>query len=222
MKDSQGHRRHQQGRGGADLPGRRLTAWSAICSRSCRSSPPSSKRRQVSAGAYRGCEGASVMDAASARPLGRSATTLDRLRHQAVGVIGAGQMGNGIAHVCALAGLEVDARSMSATERIDRRRSRRSSATWRARWRAAGITRRRREGAPWRASRRRRLRAVRRLRHGRSRPPTENEDGQARDLQELIPQLKPDAMIATNTSSISITRLAAATDRPERSSACIS
>ena len=38
MKDSQGDRRDQQGRGGADLPGRRLRASSAISSRSCRSS----------------------------------------------------------------------------------------------------------------------------------------------------------------------------------------
>ena len=33
----QDHHRHQQGRGRADLPGRGLSAWSAICSRSCRS-----------------------------------------------------------------------------------------------------------------------------------------------------------------------------------------
>ena len=32
----------------------------------------------------------------------------------------------------------------------------------------------------------------------------------------LCPSLRPDAMVATNTSSISITRLAAATDRPEK------
>ena len=46
---------------------------------------------------------------------------------------------------------------------------------------------------------------------------TEKEDGQAQDLRAICaPSLKPEAIIATNTSSISITRLAAATDRPER------
>ena len=45
---------------------------------------------------------------------------------------------------------------------------------------------------------------------------TENEEAQARDLQELPEHLQEDALIATNTSSISITRLAAGTDRPER------
>ena len=45
---------------------------------------------------------------------------------------------------------------------------------------------------------------------------TEDEAVKRKIFDELCPQLKPDAMLATNTSSISITRLAAATDRPER------
>src|ERR671920_2355774 len=45
---------------------------------------------------------------------------------------------------------------------------------------------------------------------------TENEEVKRKIFQALCPSLKPDAMIATNTSSISITRLAASTDRPER------
>ena len=45
---------------------------------------------------------------------------------------------------------------------------------------------------------------------------TEKEEVKRKIYTELCPQLKPDAMLATNTSSISITRLAAATDRPER------
>ena len=45
----------------------------------------------------------------------------------------------------------------------------------------------------------------------------ENEElEEARSSQSLLPHLRPDAIIATNTSSISITRLAASTDRPER------
>ncbi len=45
---------------------------------------------------------------------------------------------------------------------------------------------------------------------------TENEALKRDILKKLVPHLKPDALIATNTSSISITRLAAATDRPAK------
>ena len=45
---------------------------------------------------------------------------------------------------------------------------------------------------------------------------TENEETKKRIFQALLPHLRPDAIVATNTSSISITRLAACTDRPER------
>lgn len=45
---------------------------------------------------------------------------------------------------------------------------------------------------------------------------TENEELKIKILKDLCPMLKPDALLATNTSSISITRLAAATDRPDR------
>ncbi len=45
---------------------------------------------------------------------------------------------------------------------------------------------------------------------------SENEDVKHKIFAELCPVLKPEALLATNTSSISITRLAAATDRPER------
>ena len=45
---------------------------------------------------------------------------------------------------------------------------------------------------------------------------TENEQVKRKVFQELCPRLGPNTMLATNTSSISITRLAASTDRPER------
>ena len=45
---------------------------------------------------------------------------------------------------------------------------------------------------------------------------TEKEDVKRKIFTELCPALKPEAIVATNTSSISITRLAAATDRPEK------
>jgi len=43
---------------------------------------------------------------------------------------------------------------------------------------------------------------------------TEKEDVKREIFKKLVPMLKPTALIASNTSSISITRLAAATDRP--------
>jgi 3-hydroxybutyryl-CoA dehydrogenase len=45
---------------------------------------------------------------------------------------------------------------------------------------------------------------------------TESEEVKRRIFAKLCPVLKPDAIVASNTSSISITRLASATDRPER------
>jgi 3-hydroxybutyryl-CoA dehydrogenase len=44
----------------------------------------------------------------------------------------------------------------------------------------------------------------------------ENEDVKRKIFAELCPHLREDTLLATNTSSISITRLAASTDRPER------
>ncbi|HML41857.1 MAG: 3-hydroxybutyryl-CoA dehydrogenase [Hyphomicrobium zavarzinii] len=44
---------------------------------------------------------------------------------------------------------------------------------------------------------------------------TEDESVKRRIFQELCPKLKPSALLATNTSSLSITRLASTTDRPE-------
>ncbi|HAJ02005.1 MAG TPA: 3-hydroxybutyryl-CoA dehydrogenase, partial [Brevundimonas sp.] len=44
----------------------------------------------------------------------------------------------------------------------------------------------------------------------------ENEQVKRKIFAQVCPLLRPDAMLATNTSSISITRLAATTDRPER------
>ena len=43
---------------------------------------------------------------------------------------------------------------------------------------------------------------------------TEKEEVKREIFKKLVPALKPDALIATNTSSISITRLASSTDRP--------
>jgi 3-hydroxybutyryl-CoA dehydrogenase len=115
-----------------------------------------------------------------------------------VGVIGAGQMGNGIAHVAALAGFGVVLNDVSAERlksgmaTINGNLSRQVSKkviTDDARKQAVG-----------------RIALA------------ESMDGLADcDLViEVCALLKPSAIVASNTSSISITRLAASTDRPER------
>ena len=131
-----------------------------------------------------------------------------------LGVIGAGQMGNGIAHVCALAGISVVAARRPAG-RASRRRWRPSTATWHARWPASASPRRTRRPALKRISTTETI-------DGLAdcdlviEAATEKEDVKRKIFADLCPVLKPDAIVATNTSSISITRLASSTDRPEK------
>ncbi|MBR0645421.1 3-hydroxybutyryl-CoA dehydrogenase [Plastoroseomonas hellenica] len=130
-----------------------------------------------------------------------------------VGVIGAGQMGSGIAHVAALAGLGVTmldvkqdalekalagiAKNMDrqvrkggvAAEARDAALARIATATDYAAFKDSDIV----------------IEAA-----------TEREEIKRRIFEALCPVLKPDAIVASNTSSIPITRLAAATDRPQR------
>ena len=124
-----------------------------------------------------------------------------------IGVIGAGQMGNGIAHVCALAGFPVLINDVSpdrikdALATINGNMARQISKK--------RITEQERQSAL-----------------GHIAPATtfdkfgdcdlvieavtEREDVKRKTLSQLCPMLKPEAIIGTNTSSISITRLAAA------------
>lgn len=128
-----------------------------------------------------------------------------------IGVIGAGQMGRGIAHVCALAGLDVLLTDVSpealaaGRETIDRNLSRQV---------ARGRIREEDKAA-----------ALARIGMAADyaafgdcdmviEAATENEAVKREIFEKLVPALRPDALIATDTSSISITRLAAATDRP--------
>ena len=130
-----------------------------------------------------------------------------------IGVIGAGQMGNGIAHVSALAGYDVILNDLSADRLAQGLEVIRVNL---ARQAARGqVTDEAIEAA------------MKRIRTSLSlddfgdvdlaiEAATEDEQVKRKIFQALCPKLKPEALLATNTSSISITRLAASTDRPER------
>ena len=130
-----------------------------------------------------------------------------------IGIIGAGQMGGGIAHVCALAGYDVQLLDMTQ-ELLDKA--------------VAGIDRNiSRQVSKGKVSEANKTAALARIETGTDyaafsdcdlviEAATENEEIKREIFKTLIPHLRQDALIATNTSSISITRLAATTDRPER------
>ena len=134
-------------------------------------------------------------------------------RIETVGVIGAGQMGNGIAHVCALAGLDVRLYDVNP-DRVER-----GLATI-----DGNLARQVASGRIAEADRKAalgRIAAARGLERLADQDlviesATENETVKRKIFAELCPVLKPEAILATNTSSLSITRLAAATDRAER------
>jgi 3-hydroxybutyryl-CoA dehydrogenase len=130
-----------------------------------------------------------------------------------VGVIGAGQMGNGIAHVCSLAGIPVVLNDVSPN------RAKEAIATINGNM-ARQVSRKKITDDDRQA-------ALRRISASESfeeladcdlviEAATEKEDVKRKIFSELCPSLKPDAIVATNTSSISITRLASSTDRPEK------
>ena len=130
-----------------------------------------------------------------------------------VGVIGAGQMGNGIAHVCALAGLDVRLNDLSV-ERINA-----GLATING-----NMARQVAKGAIEEDVRQAALaRIVAAATYDDLGPcdivieaATENEEVKRKIFQAVCPSVRPETILASNTSSISITRLAASTDRPER------
>ncbi|MEQ8267085.1 MAG: 3-hydroxybutyryl-CoA dehydrogenase [Parvibaculum sp.] len=130
-----------------------------------------------------------------------------------VGVIGAGQMGNGIAHVCALAGYHVGLYDVSGERiqaglaTIDGNMSRQVSSE--------RITAAERDAALERLTAAESMEALEDA-DIVIESATESEEVKRKIFAELCPHLREDALLATNTSSISITRLAASTDRPER------
>ncbi len=130
-----------------------------------------------------------------------------------IGVIGAGQMGSGIAQVCAQAGMDVLINDVSA-DRIN-----------------AGLAtingNMQRLQAKEQLSESDRQKAMELIKPAAEfeafadcdlviEAASENEEVKRKIFTRLCPVLKPEAMLASNTSSISITRLASVTDRPER------
>jgi len=146
------------------------------------------------------------------------ARTSDRAEKMAltiakIGVIGAGQMGSGIAHVSALAGMNVLLNDISS----DRIKSGLATINGNL---ARQVSR---KLIPEQA----RQEALSRISGAETlealsdcdliiESAAEKEDVKRKIFAELCTSLKPEAIIGTNTSSISITRLAASTDRPEK------
>ncbi|HET7412504.1 MAG TPA: 3-hydroxybutyryl-CoA dehydrogenase [Pararhizobium sp.] len=130
-----------------------------------------------------------------------------------VGVVGAGQMGCGIAHVCAAAGYKVSLYDISA-ERIQE-----GLATI-----GGNLARQVSSGKMTEAERRAALANISPAEEIDEvgamdlvvEAATEDETVKRKIFNQLCPVLNPEALLATNTSSLSITRLASATDRPER------
>jgi len=140
-------------------------------------------------------------------------TEVMKLNIRRIGVVGAGQMGNGIAHVCALAGFEVFLNDLAP----DRIKSGMATINGNmARQVSKKIIKEEDRKA-----------ALDRIQPAESlddlgecdliiETATEKEEVKRQIFTALCPSLKPEAILGTNTSSISITRLAAVTDRPER------
>ena len=132
---------------------------------------------------------------------------------QSVGVIGAGQMGNGIAHVFALAGFDVlltdinqdimDAAIATIGHNLDRQIARGKIT---AEDKAAALARITTTSQPQAIAQTDLVIEA----------ATESESVKQAIFDELLPHLGPDTILTSNTSSISITRLASRTDRPER------
>ncbi|TMM52999.1 3-hydroxybutyryl-CoA dehydrogenase [Sulfitobacter sabulilitoris] len=132
---------------------------------------------------------------------------------KSIGIVGAGQMGNGIAHVMALAGYDVILNDINRealdnamelmTANMDRQVSREK------------ITAEAQQKALARITTTTTLTDL-----GKAdliiEAATERETVKQAIFDELMPHLQPHTILTSNTSSISITRLASRTDRPEK------
>ena len=132
---------------------------------------------------------------------------------KSVGIIGAGQMGNGIAHVVALAGFDVAMHDIKK-EAVEKARA--TIERNMARQVSRGVI----SDADMHAALKRIGYAADLATIGEAdlviEAATEDEAVKRKIFIDLCPKLKKSAMLASNTSSISITRLASVTDRPER------
>ena len=132
---------------------------------------------------------------------------------QSIGVIGAGAMGSGIAHVCALSGLDV--------KLIDAERERAEKGLETI---TKNMERQVRRGLINQDDMDAGLKRIQIIDDFSDFGDTdcvieaavENEAVKKEIFAELVPHLKPEAILCSNTSSIPITRLGAATDRPEK------
>ncbi|EEW59693.1 MAG: 3-hydroxybutyryl-CoA dehydrogenase [Pseudomonadota bacterium] len=130
-----------------------------------------------------------------------------------VGVIGAGQMGNGIAHVLALAGFNVVLNDISQ-QALD------SALSLIQKNLARQASRGKIEDAEVAATMDRISTTLTLADLGQTdlviEAATEREAVKQAIFEDLLPHLQPHTILTSNTSSISITRLASRTDRPER------
>ncbi len=132
---------------------------------------------------------------------------------QTIGIIGAGTMGNGIAQACAVAGLNAVVQDVN--EAALERALKTVSGSLERSVRKGTMTEADRDAAIARIATTQKaddLAAADLIIEAA----TENETLKIKILQNLDAIARPGAVIATNTSSISITRLAAATHRPDR------
>lgn len=130
-----------------------------------------------------------------------------------IGIIGAGQMGNGIAHVMALAGYDVVLNDLTqdgldaALARISKNMDRQVKG--------GKISQADKDTALGRITTSLNLRDIAQT-DLVIEAATENESIKQKIFDALLPDLKPETILTSNTSSISITRLASRTDRPEK------
>ena len=154
-----------------------------------------------------------IVQGSSLRPDPAAKAESEKAPIRNIGIIGAGQMGTGIAHVMALSGYNVALYDI-AKEKVD----------------AAMVIIDKnlaRQVASGKIGEDDRKKALSRISYAETvggfggadlviEAATEDETVKRKIFVGLCPFIKPDAIVATNTSSISITRLAAGTDRPER------
>lgn len=130
-----------------------------------------------------------------------------------VGVVGAGQMGNGIAHVCALAGYDVilnDAEADRIDAALETIRNNLTRQVHKTTIKQADMDAalKRIKGSPKFDAFEACDLVIESV--------VEQADAKKKVFADLRPVLKPTTILASNTSSISITRLAATTDRPDK------